>query len=408
MLLSLSSIAFIIVNSLTVPIEVKVNGEKLQFADAQPYIDKLTDRTMVPAREIAEQLGAVMEWDRTSKRGVIRSQQFTVSFVVGDQEATVNGEAVQLDTPAVIQDGRTMVPLGFVSESFGADVRWAQDRHLVLVTSADKAHRATWIWDSSLIAHDRDRLLQFAEEQKLTDIYISYDTDAADPEAYRTFIRSAHELGMKVEALAGASDWIYEKNHRYIERFIDAVTAYNQSAETEERFAGYHFDIEPYTLDEWDTEQTWVLERWMETIRFIEAEVSSADAGMKVNLDIPFWIGRRTVPGTSYPFSSWLLEKVDGVVIMAYRNAAQGNNGIITLAKPITQEAATLGKSVIVAVDTLPSKEGDHTTFHSLQPAVMEAELQVVMEQLSPYSSYTGIAVHDYVRWSEALNKQPD
>ena len=387
--------------------EVKLNGETMDFADAPLYIDKQTGRTMVPAREIAEKMGIEVTWGHSSNQVTFRNELIDVALTIGEHEASVGGELAKLDAPAVIKNNRTMVPLRFVSESLGADIRWVEDRRLVLVTSSDKAQRATWIWDSAIIEKDLDSLLQFAAEQKLTSLYVRYDLNTADREAYRTFIRRASELGIKVEALAGASDWIYEKNHGYIRRFIGAVTEYNRSVNDDERFQGYHFDIEPYTLDIWKTKQTWVLERWMDTIRLIETEVRGADDGMTMAFDIPFWINGYTVPGTDYSFSAWLLEKADGVAIMAYRNSALGSNGIIAIAKPIILEATTLKKKVIVAVDTLPSKEGDHTTFHADRSANMETELQAVMEHLSPYLGYSGVAIHDYVRWRQLFHADP-
>ncbi|MFH5186301.1 hypothetical protein ACHHV8_28840 [Paenibacillus sp. TAB 01] len=171
-----------------------------------------------------------------------------------------------------------------------------------------------------------------------------------------------------------------------------------------ERFQGYHFDIEPYTLGMWRTNQTWVLERWMDTIRLIETEVRNADRSMTMAFDIPFWISSCTVPGTSYSFSAWLLEKADSVVIMAYRNSAQGSNGIIARAKSIILEAATLKKQAVVAVDTLPSTEADYTTFYTSNSSFMESELKQVKENFSLYPSYSGIAVHDYVRWIQLVN----
>lgn len=386
--------------------EVKLNGERMDFADAPLYIDKQSGRTMVPAREIAEKLGIEVTWDDSLKQVAFRNERIDVVLTIGEQEASVGGKLARLDAPAVLKNKRTMVPLRFVSESLGADIRWVEDRRLVLVTSSDKAQRATWIWNSEIIENDLSGVLQFAAEQKLTSIYVRYDRNTAR-EAYRTFIRSAAELGIKVEALAGASDWIYEENHGYIRRFIAAVTEYNRSVNDEERFQGYHFDIEPYTLDIWKTKQSWVLERWMDTIRLIETEVRGIGDGMTMAFDIPFWMNNFAVSGTDYSFSAWLLEKADGVVIMAYRNSALGSNGIIAIARPIILEASTLKKQVIVAVDTLPSKEGDHTTFHAGMPVNMETELQAVMEHLSPYPGYSGVAIHDYVRWRQLIHTHP-
>jgi hypothetical protein len=390
------------VYSQTTPLEVEVNGEKMDFADVQPYIDERTGSTMVPARELAEKLGAGVQWDGLLKQVTFHLQRSTVVVTIDRYDASVSGKSARLDAPAVIKNDRTMVPLRLISEGLGAEVVWAEDRQVVHVTSPDKLQRATWVWDSTIIENDPGGLLQFAADQRLTSIYIRYDTNASR-EAYRTFIRSANDLGMKVEALAGTSYWIYETNHIHIQRFITAVTQYNASVEAMERFKGFHFDIEPYTLDIWKTDQTWVLERWMDTVKLIEREVRNADPGMTMAFDIPFWINGYPVPGTSYPFSSWLLEKADGVVIMAYRNTALGSNGIIARAKPIILEAATLKKPAVIAVDTVPSKEGDHISFYALNPAVMEIQLRMVKESLTPYSSYSGVAVHDYVRWRELL-----
>ncbi|MEK8130855.1 copper amine oxidase N-terminal domain-containing protein [Paenibacillus filicis] len=394
---------FLPVDSLVTELGVEVNGEKIVFTDVQPYVDEQTGSTMVPVREIAEKLGAEVEWDRSLEQVTFRSQHTTSILTIGEKQAWVDGKQVELNAPAVLKNARTMVPLRAVSESLGADVDWVGERNLVLITSADKAQRSTWIWDSKLIETDGDSILQFAVNQKLTSIYLRYETYPGQ-DVYRKFIRRASGLGIKVEALAGKSDWIYDYNHIYIRQWIAAITQYNASADALERFQGFHFDIEPYTLDMWKINQTWVLERWMDTIRFIESEVRKADRSMTMAFDIPFWINSCTVPGSNYSFSAWLLEKADSVVIMAYRNQALGNNGIIASAKSIILEAATLKKQAIVAVDTLPSKEADYTTFYKSKSSLMESELKQVKESLSPYPSYIGIAVHDYVRWIELLN----
>lgn len=395
---------FFPVYSLNTELGVEVNGEKIIFTDAQPYIDDQTSSTMVPVREIAEKLGAKVEWNGSLEQVTFSSQHATTLLTIGQKVASVDGKHLELDAPAVLKNDRTMVPLRAVSESLGADVDWVGERNLVLITSADKAQRSTWIWDSKLIETDGDRILQFAANQKLTAIYLRYEKTYPGQDVYRNFIRRANDLGIKVEALAGQSDWIYDNNHIYIQQWMATVTQYNASVGATERFQGFHFDIEPYTLDMWKTNQTWVLEQWMATIRFIESQVKSTDRSMKLAFDIPFWINSLTVPGSSYSFSAWLMEKADSVVIMAYRNKALGGNGIIARAKAIVLEAATLKKQAVIAVDTLPSMEADYTTFYKSNSSLMESELKQVKESLSPYPSYIGIAVHDYVRWIELLN----
>jgi len=87
------------------------------FGDAVPFIDAGTNRTMVPLRAIAEGLGAEVIWDDATR---------TVSITRGGDTAFVT-----IDTPlpggmgtTVIQDGRTFVPVRYVSEILGAEVIW--------------------------------------------------------------------------------------------------------------------------------------------------------------------------------------------------------------------------------------------------------------------------------------------
>lgn len=48
---------------------------------------------------------------------------------------TVNGQEVFADVPAIIFNGRTMVPVRLVSEALGAEVGWDADKLLVSLTA---------------------------------------------------------------------------------------------------------------------------------------------------------------------------------------------------------------------------------------------------------------------------------
>jgi hypothetical protein len=47
----------------------------------------------------------------------------------------VNKQIVDLDTPAMLLNGHTMVPLRFVSEAFGSNVRWVEDTQTMIITT---------------------------------------------------------------------------------------------------------------------------------------------------------------------------------------------------------------------------------------------------------------------------------
>ncbi|MCC8097059.1 MAG: phosphodiester glycosidase family protein [Eubacterium sp.] len=98
-----------------------INGEEY-IPEAEPYIENGV--TMVPLRVISEALEAEVSYESETKTVKISKGENTVLLVIGSSTAEINGETVTLQSPAVISDGRTMVPLRFAAEALEADVEW--------------------------------------------------------------------------------------------------------------------------------------------------------------------------------------------------------------------------------------------------------------------------------------------
>ncbi|MBQ9134406.1 MAG: exo-alpha-sialidase [Clostridia bacterium] len=101
--------------------EYTVNGEK-KTMDVAPIIRN--SRTMLPVRYVAEALGATVVWDGDTSTATITTAGTSLKITVGASEAVVNGQAVQLDSPAFIENSRTYMPVRFVAETLGATVAW--------------------------------------------------------------------------------------------------------------------------------------------------------------------------------------------------------------------------------------------------------------------------------------------
>lgn len=102
-------------------IKVILNGKTIK-SDVEPRI--INGRTVVPLRAIFEALGAQVEWNDKIKTVIARKNSDVIAIKVGSTTAFLNSKAIELDVPATISDGRTLVPIRFVSESFGYDVKW--------------------------------------------------------------------------------------------------------------------------------------------------------------------------------------------------------------------------------------------------------------------------------------------
>ncbi|MCD7778243.1 MAG: phosphodiester glycosidase family protein, partial [Clostridiales bacterium] len=97
-------------------------NEKEYIPEVEPYIEN--NVTMVPLRVISEALEAEVSYTEDTKTVKISKGDNTVVLIIGSNTAEINGNSVNLENPAVISDGRTMVPLRFAAEALDADVQW--------------------------------------------------------------------------------------------------------------------------------------------------------------------------------------------------------------------------------------------------------------------------------------------
>lgn len=115
-------------------VRVQVNGAMLK-PDVPPMIKN--GYTLIPLRGVFEELGGTVGWDPDSMTASVSYQQMEVLVPIGSQTATVNGEEKVMQIPAEIIDGRTLIPLRFVSESLGMKVGWDNDLRVAIVNSPD-------------------------------------------------------------------------------------------------------------------------------------------------------------------------------------------------------------------------------------------------------------------------------
>ena len=100
--------------------------------DVAPVIRN--DRTMLPARFVAEALGASVEWNEAAQKVTITKENTVIEITIGSNIAFVNGMEVILDSPAFIENSRTYLPLRFIAENLGAEVEWNQKLQQIYIT----------------------------------------------------------------------------------------------------------------------------------------------------------------------------------------------------------------------------------------------------------------------------------
>ena len=105
---------------------------KTKSNDVAPVIRN--DRTMLPARFVAENLGAKVTWDEEKRLVTIIGNGVTILLTIGEETAMINGKEVKLDSPAFIENDRTYTPIRFIAEELGATVEWIETEQKVVIT----------------------------------------------------------------------------------------------------------------------------------------------------------------------------------------------------------------------------------------------------------------------------------
>ena len=112
-------------------VSVTVDNRPVSFAD-QPPVNS-GGRLLVPLRAIFEALGATVNYAGGTIRAVRGNTNLQLS--IGSDQAIINGQRSTLDVPAQAVFGRTLVPLRFVGEAFGAKVDYNAATQTVAITS---------------------------------------------------------------------------------------------------------------------------------------------------------------------------------------------------------------------------------------------------------------------------------
>ncbi|MBI4278626.1 MAG: copper amine oxidase N-terminal domain-containing protein [Armatimonadetes bacterium] len=120
-------------------VRVLVDGQQVLF-DQPPAT--VAGRVLVPLRGVFERMGATVAWDDRTQSVLAVRGTTTVQLQIGSRIARVNNRPIELDVPAMLVGGRTLVPLRFISESLGANVEWNADTRVVAIWTGGQAASA--------------------------------------------------------------------------------------------------------------------------------------------------------------------------------------------------------------------------------------------------------------------------
>ncbi|MBR1737733.1 MAG: hypothetical protein IJ736_12070, partial [Firmicutes bacterium] len=160
--------------------KMTVNGEVSEL-DSPPVI--IDSRTLVPIRAIVEALDGEVDWDNATKTATLKNGEGdVVKLTINSRTASYNGTQSELDTPPVIINERTMLPIRFVAESFGYKTDWnAADKTITISNGEIETKAGTKKTSFDLSGHTEEHLasdkdgneyISFFNEDDMYDKYI--------------------------------------------------------------------------------------------------------------------------------------------------------------------------------------------------------------------------------------------
>lgn len=107
-------------------------GEVVRF-DVEPFVEEGVPLT--PLRHLFEHAGAEVSWLHGEKVATAKGEGVPEVWVkIGDLIARIDGRAVQLERPAFIKRGRTIIPLSFIRDALDVEVNYDRSTGHVLIT----------------------------------------------------------------------------------------------------------------------------------------------------------------------------------------------------------------------------------------------------------------------------------
>lgn len=253
----------------------------------------------------------------------------------------------------------------------------------------------SWTTDSVLDAHDTS---VFLKNYKINKVYQHFDLDSLTYNDIRNYVKVLQEKDIMVNWLTGDPSWALTNKHSKILNAIRKINDYNKYITNGyQKINTIQFDIEPYTLDEWNTDEQGVIEQYQEAISIAYEECLRL--GLSMAICIPSWFDSKTYnnkfgEGNLYDFVS---KNSSCTVLMAYNV----NNYLSISADEIKMNKENR-KRIAIGLETKPVGKHSLTTdetFGDKPISNLYSAFETIYQYLSTISfdDRYEFAIHDLV-----------
>lgn len=114
-----------------------INGTKTNI-DNDGTVPMIIDgRTLIPVRAMIEALNGSVSWDSDTQTATLNHDDDEIRLTINSSTAYFNNEEKTIDVSPVIINGRTMLPVRFIAESFGFEISWNENEKSITVVKSE-------------------------------------------------------------------------------------------------------------------------------------------------------------------------------------------------------------------------------------------------------------------------------
>lgn len=278
-----------------------------------------------------------------------------------------------------------------------------------------------WLWSDTVYATaaQRTKLLDFCVQYQFNQLALAVYFDSPSSLRLRheqglaQLLAEAQARGIAIQALRGAKKMAFRQNHERSLQELDALLQYNARQAPDARFVGVHYDIEPYTTDEWRAGGDSRRRVQIDYLDFLAAARQHIDASgvadFELCVDIPYWFDKGEFvidyDGRRLLFSEHIQHATDSVTLMSYHRDP------IRVLEQVAGEADyadKIGRRVHAGMEIGPVRGAEHfISFHWVPTwRFWDARTRIETDARQRRGLH-GVYVHFYRALYEKLNGEP-
>jgi hypothetical protein len=225
--------------------------------------------------------------------------------------------------------------------------------------------------------------------------------------ALRQFVSTFQDHGIAVHALAGNTDW-GSQDYWHLPKAISAyVTAYNAGVAQNEQLAGLQFDIEYYNHETYEDDKNTNNSEYLGLTNALIAQQLQQNSTFPLGFTAPYWFDNENGHAPSVNFMDvtktpmqHLVDQLNilpngYITVMAYRNTAKGNDGVIKHAQQEIDYASEKAHTkVYVGLETT-DVQPEKITFHDQPKSDIIKAISQIHKEFSAKPAFNGFTIND-------------